>query len=680
MNKRIVMIMLVILLVSGSLFFISTTNNFDNTNSSPLANYTQTNTYSGNIVLTEATVIPEGKSTITNGNVTINTDQDFTVNGALGCSDGSITIISKGLLTINDTIACEDMRGGNVTIVALGGLVMNKNTKILSSGNVQIVDNLSLVKTQIELVEFFDDIETVPQLGMFIGPFIYENEITETDTNTVDQTTEPIDETEEVSVFSWPKFIHTANAQESNSTTTVDLSNSPVIISGSIALNSPERTAKRIVVFDFPNTKEVRIEHLDLKGPDGRKGTVSTRECTVTGGDGENAFRFNVYAQNLKANNFTLVLGNGGQGGDATTKENCDDAVAKGGMGGKAGNFRMIGVNSFEIAGSFIVHPGNGGSGGNATAKGKGGDRDEKGGSAQAIGGKGRDNKKKLFIDGSVAGTNYVQFVDAIAGNGGTAIAEGGKGGDASECGKTGATGGTAYAKGGEGGDAKLLLSGNITRTESANDIGGQGGITEAYGGDGGDGGACDNTEQGGDGGIGGDASTEAGSGGLGNSGKTNDGAIFGDYGGNGGIGGDGCTEGIGGIVGRGGIEDGKKGENGKNLCLSVTEEEHSLMPDELHVIQFLDYFIPIQNLSKITDSSGNECGGEEHWHPGANGAINTMGYVTPDPDPNNCGFGKTSEVPIVVIDGSKVSAEGRDGNSGEMIQIDPPALIIPSQ
>ena len=85
-----------------------------------------------------------------------------------------------------------------------------------------------------------------------------------------------------------------------------------------------------------------------------------------------------------------------------------------------------------------MVHPGTGGAGGAAEAKGKEGDPGKKGGDARATGGKGADNKKKLSVFGTVAGTSNVEFGDAVGGEGGPATAEGGKGGDANECGMTG--------------------------------------------------------------------------------------------------------------------------------------------------------------------------------------------------------------------------------------------------
>ena len=58
------------------------------------------------------------------------------------------------------------------------------------------------------------------------------------------------------------------------------------------------------------------------------------------------------------------------------------------------------------------------------------------------------------------------------------------------------------------------------------------------------------------------------------------------------------------------------------------------------------------------------------------------MGYPTPDPDPNECGFGKTSEVKVQIIQDPNLeedtSGGHEEGNGGQMIQIDPPVLVIP--
>ena len=639
---------------------------------SVLDEYNLTQRITTDTVLVDSMTVPSGEAIVMVEDSVLTSNQDLIINGAIGCSDGSLTIRTNGKLTLNDTLACEDGESGDITIIATGGLEMSPEARIVATGNVQIVDSEDSVKNTEELEALYDEVDKVPDSGIFVGPFV------------ADETVSPVGD-DAITVFKpdskW-SLIPIAYAQVDNGTTTVNLTGEPIKVSGKIKVETPSWDwVKRIVVFDFPNTREVIIQDFELEGPEGRAGESDTGSCDVTGEPGEDAFRFNAYAPNLVVNNFTLVLGAGGEGGEATTGGECEEAKAKGGKGGKPGNFRMIGSQKFEIQGAFLVHPGNGGAGGGASAIGKIGKPGEKGGDADATGGDGSDNKKKLTVGGTVAGTGNVQFGDAVGGSGGYGYSEGGAGGAAEKCGETGGPGGKATAESGKGGDAKLTVSGGAVRMDFANDIGGQGGIVEAYGGVGGAGGSCDETAKGGDGGKGGDANAKEGKGGLGKNGRAADGAEFGDLGGNGGVGGDGCTEGIGGEGGTGGSDDGEKGEDGRNVCLSITKEEDyiSLLPGEIQVIQYMDYYIPIENLEKVDGHEGS-CE-DEHWHAGAGAAVNTMGYPTPDPDPGGCGFGKTAEVPVQIIQDPNYTEPNNkpDQSDGQMIRIDPPPFIIPA-
>ncbi len=673
MKKTIIFVIIVALIGVG--FYLLTNNSNEDEKVLVLADYTETKTVETNEVLAESLVISTGESTVLESGAELTVQKDLTIDGALGCRDGSLTVTTEGKLTINDTVVCQNEGEGDVTIIAKGGLVMGKDARIVADGNVQMVDGESVVRSEAELSALYDEVEQIPATGFSVGPFVGDETV-------LPETNAEVSFGAEGSPL-LSRFFNVAHAQVDNGTTTVNLTGQPIRVSGKIKVETPRKGAKRIVVFDFPNTPEVTVQDFELEGPAGRAGEADTGSCDVNGKDGEDAFRFNAQAPNLIVNNFTLTLGDGGEGGEATTGDGCKDAKAKGGKGGNPGNFRMIGSEKFEIKGAFNIHPGRGGAGGGATAKGKVGDPGEKGGDANATGGKGSDNKKKLSVSGTVAGTSNVQFGDAVGGFGGFASAEGGAGGDADKCGMKGGDGGKATAKSGTGGDAKLTVSGGAGRMDFANDIGGQGGMVDAIGGIGGAGGSCGEDKKGGDGGVGGDASATEGKGGMGKTGRANGGAMLGNDGGDGGKGGDGCTEGIGGVGGHGGLEDGEKGEDGKNLCITVTKEEDyiSLLPGEIEVIQYMDYYIPITNLVRFT---GEECDGEEHWHPGPNGAINTMGYVTPDPDPNGCGFGKTSEVKVQIIQDPNYVEEdtsgGREeGSGGRMIQIDPPTLVIPA-
>ncbi len=669
--KHILFVVIALLVLLGG--YLSFNKKSEEVKELALTAYTETVVYAADAELTVDTTIIAGEATVLIGGAQLTSQADLIIDGALGCRDGSLTVVTSGALTINDLVVCESEEGGDVTIVATGGLTMAPDAEIIATGNVQIVDSLSSVRSNEELDALYDQTETVSDTGVSVGPLL-------ADDGSSDTIPEEADDPSTNEAVSWMfPFVNVAHAQVDNGTTTVNLTGEPIRVSGKIKVDTPPQGSRRIVVFDFPNTPEVIVQDFELEGPKGRAGDADTGSCDVIGKDGEDAFRFNAFAPNLEVNNFTLILGDGGEGGEAVTGDGCDDAKAKGGKGGKPGNFRMVGSQNFSITGAFIIHPGWGGAGGSATAKGKVGEPSEKGGDANATGGEGSDNKKKLTVSGTVAGTSNVQFGDAVGGLGGTAIAEGGAGGDADTCGVAGGPGGKAVAKGGDGGDARLTVSGGARRMDVANDIGGAGGLVDSYGGIGGTGGSCDETAKGGDGGKGGDSNGKDGKGGFGKNGRAPDGGIIGDDGGNGGNGGDGCTEGKGGKGGQGGADDGKDGEDGRNICLSITKEEDyiSLLPGEIQVLMYMDYEIPLGNLDVVTGHAPN-CDGD-HYHPGAGAAVNTMGYPTPDPAPNGCGFGKVGEVEIRIVQDPNYVEPTEDHEDGQMIRVGPPTTSFPA-
>ncbi|MDC1205604.1 hypothetical protein N8083_02030, partial [Candidatus Pacebacteria bacterium] len=314
---------------------------------SVLSQYKEVQTYASNTTITDSLTVNEGELLTMKNGAELTVQEETVINGAIGCQAGSMTLTFEKKVVLNDTIVCESGVDSDVIIVAKGGLVMGENARIISDGNVQIVDSESVIRSNAELNELYDAVETVPEGGLVVGPF-------------VDEETElpEIKNEEAVSVkrsLFFERFVNVAHAQINNGTTTVNLSSDPIIVSGKIKIQGPVRKgAKRVVVFDFPNTSSVTVQNFELEGPAGRPGDADTGSCDVTGKKGEDAFRFNAFAPNLTVNNFTLMLGDGGKGGEATAGDGCEEAKAKGGDGGKPGNFRMIGSQKFEITGAFI--------------------------------------------------------------------------------------------------------------------------------------------------------------------------------------------------------------------------------------------------------------------------------------------------------------------------------------
>ena len=297
-------------------------------------------------------------------------------------------------------------------------------------------------------------------------------------------------------------------------------------------------------------------------GGDGGNGTNSSAgTATATGGNGGTGGNITVRANDgdlvfSGSNNF-VTSGSGGAGGTATATGNPNpgkpggDANATGGNGASPGLITVqargggISVNS----GGLTLLVGNGGNGGDGTANagnGQDGCPAGNGGNALAKGGLGGSTPdKQLKATGAVGGLGNVTVGGGTPGNGGAANAAGGNGGNgADDC--AGGDGGTPEARGGNGGNALLKDANGVLIAN-----GGNGGKMTDNQGNGGDGfNDCGSViKAGGDGGDGADAHGSDGNGGTG---KTN--GLYGsgliNVVGNGGNGGDGVAPGLGGAAG----------------------------------------------------------------------------------------------------------------------------------
>lgn len=274
------------------------------------------------------------------------------------------------------------------------------------------------------------------------------------------------------------------------------------------------------------------------------------------GGNGSRGMNLNIWNNNGPINvrgTVVINLADGGNGGEA--KAVC--ATAKGGDGGKSGNFRMSAAGGINLNnGTLTINPGKAGDGGLAQVDkgmpGADGCPGQAGADGEARGGKGGDQKKRLFARGNVQGLANLTLGKSMAGNGGNAIANACDGGNGTPCCDAGA-GGSATATGGKGGDASLDITGLPVTTSGVE--GGRGGDAEAGGGNGGQGGDC-KFAKGGDGGSGGGATATSGDGGSATAAGGAGGDVGGDSGdatatgGNGGNGGDGTPPGNGGTGG----------------------------------------------------------------------------------------------------------------------------------
>lgn len=643
-NRRLLVIVFVLVVIGGLTLFGGTDNNggeeadLQVDSQVGLKEYATSLRYEEDMTFDGDLDIPSDQGVILVGGSSVIIEGNLLLAGGFLCEDGEIKIIVKGDAFIDGTLECdrtleipETDPGNGITVIVEGNVTLGENALVTSNSAIQIVDREeSLAISRAELDQLYEDAASESGEGQRVGPFI---------------DNEGVARARIWGVASLKGVL--SSVLPSDFMSTVYAQGVGPVISGKIRFkNPPPKGVKQIVVFAFPNAPGVQIKNFELSGPPGRNGTDDTGgNCNALGTDGEDAFRFLAFAPNITVNNFTLNLGDGGNGGDAETGKNCDPGIAKAGKGGGSGNFKMVAGNKFEITGAFNINPGTSGFGGGATAHGKDGGPGEDGGDARATGGRGADNKKRLSVQGTIAGTSNVEVGDLVAGAGGFASANPGTGGDGEGCGDKGGNGGKASATAGDGGDAKLTLGGGARRAALASDIGGQGATADATGAKGGAGGSCDATDPGGDGGAGGEASAKEGKGGSGSAGNSGDGIVLDETGGDGGNGGDGCLPGKSGAGGQG-DPDGEDGKDGKNLCALPPQESTYIAPppeETISVIQYGNFYLPVDQL--IVESERGCDGGAAHWHASGGVVIATDGTDVFDPGPE-CGYGKVSENP----------------------------------
>ncbi|KKU48917.1 hypothetical protein A2936_03900 [Candidatus Uhrbacteria bacterium RIFCSPLOWO2_01_FULL_47_25] len=603
-NKKLVLIVSIVLaiaLVIGAAKFWPSLNKRD----VGKMDTSKTITFVADQALAGGYTVPSDTKLVIKNGAAVTVDGDFLVQGSLVCENGPLNLIVKGTFSAEDLVECNRPKelasgdnGSGIAIVA-ESFNVSEDAIIISNSHVQMVTDASyLAKTSEDFEKLYEAIEK-DRTGKFrLGPLTPLEEIPE---NTPGR---PISKLPLTTVASSSRqsaesqnsllgnisnlILPIARAQAPAPAT--DISGAPVPnttkIGGTwvvgnpaqppprdLKVPTPPKGVKRIILnFNF-GQNGVTINNFDLTGPDGRPGTDDVNQgCNARGGRGEDAMRMNVNAANITINNFTLRLGNGGDGGTAETTQDCEHGRATGGDGGHGGNFKMVAGDKFDIVGSFDIYPGKGGNGGKAIAHGRTGENGcpgRNGGDATATGGRGGDNKKLLVISGTVNGRDNITIHEMVAGKGADADATGGNGGDGTGPKCNGGNGGKSTATGGKGGDASC---------SKFSCTGGNGGNPAARPGNGGKGGTGTAVKPGGNGGKGGNASATAGKAGTGKTANGEPGNVIIEKGGNGGNGGDGCGPGKGGKGGSG-KPDGEAGADGKNLCIVVREEGTSVAP-----------------------------------------------------------------------------------------------------
>lgn len=555
---------------------------------------------SSDLSLTGDRMIAKDAYVVLKNGASLNVDGSLAIEGKLACANGPLNINVTGKLLVSGEIDCdrddeiaEDDVGNGIVMVVGKAIEFTDNALVVSNGHIQIVDDKTLLATSSEQIDaIYDDAAYDGGDGLRIGPFIPIESVAMKDVLSPTGT-EKTSRTSQRSAFA-EFLIPTAHASDPPVEPARDDMDFPVEDTvkiggtwvmgrggnppGTITVANPPKGIHRIILYyNFQSGRSVYLNNLTIFGPAGLRGTDdSGASCNAVGSDGKDAMRFNAQVKDMVINNFTINLGDGGQGGEAITKEDCDPAVAVGGDGGGAGNIKMVSSGSFKIVGAMQVNPGAGGAGGVAQAYGKKGDDGcpgKDGARATATGGDGGDNKKGLKVV-NVEGVENIQIGDIVGGDGGDAAAFGGDGGDGNDKACDGGRGGDANATGGDGGD---------TASRTAQSFGGAGGDADPYPGVGGNGGKGDAANPGGNGGRGGDGSGAVGSGGDGVTARGQDGSWSNEDGAPGGDGGDGCFPGLGGAGGQH-INPGVDGIDGENLCPPGTKPPFTTWPMELRL------------------------------------------------------------------------------------------------
>src|SRR3989338_6644568 len=362
----------IIVVVIGVLWYLGTQKRSD-TGEPSSKEYGNVLTYDSDKTMEGDYVIKGDEKIILKNGAQLTVGGNFALQGALECENGPIKLIVKGKMLIDSIIQCnraEDISGAGigVALVAQGGALITEKAVIISNGHIQVVDNSEkLATTKEELEKLHDEAGKNSGVGLRIGPLTNDGKVS---LNTIQIFPQNIQiYTKKIfsnfNIFS----VYSASAQEQAQdiwehvvANTVNLGGTWVVGEGEapprdIAIPTPPKNVNKIILnFNFGKDAKVTLNDIKITGPDGRAGKDGEKNCDSKGANGEDAFRFLVAASNLTINNFDLNLGSGGTGGNSETETNCEHGKAKGGDGGRAGNFKMIATENFTIEGLFNIY------------------------------------------------------------------------------------------------------------------------------------------------------------------------------------------------------------------------------------------------------------------------------------------------------------------------------------
>lgn len=398
--------------------------------------------------------------------------------GKIWCENGPLRLTVKKALVVDGTIECilkrvdaKNKIGNGVVIVIGNSAIFGKESTIRSNGHIQITDEKNRVLTTAKGVQnFYKQLNTDDKAPFGIGAFPESGRVGNASFPDVRGVLLASSHIPPVP----PPFTYCRDKQGRIIPRCVSFGHGgPVLPGSTTTVPPPPPGVDRIMLnYDFVKADMEIPNDWTLEGPDGAAGkddpAGNEKKCNARGGDGGDALGLFGRARTIKIRNFTLRLGNGGRGGNATAGgPACTDATARGGKGGKPGTMKLRALQGISILGTFHLKPGRGGNGGNAVATAQDGAAGlgptncvgDNGGDADADGGNGADAIGALTSRGNVRGLANIIVDPLFGGDGGDATANAGHGGDARN--DVGAKG-SANATGGSYGRARLSLFGKL--------------------------------------------------------------------------------------------------------------------------------------------------------------------------------------------------------------------------
>lgn len=446
---------------------------------------------SSDVTLPQLTI--EGfKTLVVKNGARITVEGNTTINGKIECEGGPLYLVSKKDLTVNGKLDCSKSNQG-IIIVAEGKVEFTAKTKVQSGGSIQLVDSVRHIADKDELARLFDETGMDSDDGKYrLGPLFPEEEKPVSSQQKIEQLFKDNNIKYQIE---GKKFKYQIKREQSFNLVkeVYARGKADIIIKGDWVIPTPPPGVNLITFFNFPG-RSVELDG-SITGPDGRDGQDISTGCFIDipamekqdeeknqgkKNKEKDAFRTRIRSGKIYFANFTMKLGNGGRGGNATTDKDCDPGIAIAGTGGKPSNLKVTADEGIIIEDSFTILPGKGGKGGKAIAYGKKGDPGnpgEHGGDAFAFGGGGGDNIKFLKAQGQVEGLDKLFLGSVVGGDGGDAVANPGDGGDGNVCDARGGWRGFGFSQGGKGGVGLVNIQPlPVKRTGGAKDENGKNG------------------------------------------------------------------------------------------------------------------------------------------------------------------------------------------------------------